>query len=66
MSIYDNVLSGLRLAGVKVRDKDSLVESCLCRADLWEEVSLACGLRIMCTAASVEVSGLVPAPAARA
>jgi phosphate transport system ATP-binding protein len=38
MSIYDNVLSGLRLAGVKVRDKDSLVESCLRRAGLWDEV----------------------------
>jgi phosphate transport system ATP-binding protein len=38
MSIYDNVTSGLRLAGVKVRDKDSLVESCLRRAGLWNEV----------------------------
>jgi phosphate transport system ATP-binding protein len=38
MSIYDNVISGLRLAGIKVRDKDSLVESCLRRASLWEEV----------------------------
>ena len=32
MSIYDNVISGLRLAGIKVRDKDALVESCLRRA----------------------------------
>ena len=38
MSIYDNVTSGLKLAGIKVRDKDSLVESCLRRAGLWEEV----------------------------
>jgi phosphate transport system ATP-binding protein len=38
MSIYDNVTSGLRLAGIKVRDKDSLVESCLRRAGLWDEV----------------------------
>jgi phosphate transport system ATP-binding protein len=38
MSIYDNVTSGLKLAGIKVRDKDSLVESCLRRASLWEEV----------------------------
>ena len=38
MSIYDNVVSGLKLAGIKVRDKDSLVESCLRRASLWDEV----------------------------
>jgi len=38
MSIYDNVISGLRLSGIKVRDKDSLVESCLRRAGLWDEV----------------------------
>jgi phosphate transport system ATP-binding protein len=38
MSIYDNVISGLKLAGVKVRDKDALVESCLRRASLWDEV----------------------------
>jgi phosphate transport system ATP-binding protein len=38
MSIYDNVISGLRLSGVRVRDKDSLVESCLRRAGLWGEV----------------------------
>jgi phosphate transport system ATP-binding protein len=38
MSIYDNVVSGLKLAGIKARDKDSLVESCLRRAGLWEEV----------------------------
>src|SRR5262249_9263773 len=28
----------LRLAGIRARDKDSLVESCLRRAGLWEEV----------------------------
>ncbi len=38
MSIYDNVISGLKLAGIKVRDKDGLVESCLRRAGLWDEV----------------------------
>jgi phosphate transport system ATP-binding protein len=40
MSIYDNVLAGLRLTGVKASgdDKDMLVESCLIRAGLWQEV----------------------------
>jgi phosphate transport system ATP-binding protein len=38
MSIYENVISGLRLAGIRVRDKDSIVESCLRRASLWDEV----------------------------
>jgi phosphate transport system ATP-binding protein len=38
MSIYDNVISGLKLSGMKVRDKDALVESCLLRAGLWDEV----------------------------
>jgi len=38
MSIYENVTSGLKLAGIKVRDKDSLVEGCLRRAGLWNEV----------------------------
>jgi phosphate transport system ATP-binding protein len=38
MSIYDNVISGLKLSGTKVRNKDGLVESCLRRAGLWEEV----------------------------
>jgi phosphate transport system ATP-binding protein len=38
MSISDNVISGLRLSGTKVRDKDAVVESCLRRAGLWEEV----------------------------
>jgi phosphate transport system ATP-binding protein len=40
MSIYDNVLAGLRLTGVKSdRDeKDALVETCLSKAGLWKEV----------------------------
>ena len=38
MSIYDNVASGLKLAGIKVADKDDLVESSLHRAGLWNEV----------------------------
>jgi phosphate transport system ATP-binding protein len=40
MSIYDNVLASLRLTGVKasVQVKDELVESCLSKAGLWNEV----------------------------
>jgi phosphate transport system ATP-binding protein len=38
MSVYDNVVSGLRLAGLKVADKDAVVESSLHRAGLWNEV----------------------------
>ena len=38
MSVYDNVASGLKLAGIKVRDKDFVVESSLRRAGLWNEV----------------------------
>jgi phosphate transport system ATP-binding protein len=38
MSIYDNVASGLKLAGVKTPDKDNLVETSLQRAGLWKEV----------------------------
>ena len=38
MSIYDNVASGLKLAGIKVRDKDAVVEASLRRAGLWNEV----------------------------
>jgi phosphate transport system ATP-binding protein len=38
MSIYENVVSGLKLAGIRVGDKDGLVEYCLRRAGLWEEV----------------------------
>jgi phosphate transport system ATP-binding protein len=38
MSIYDNVASGLKLAGIKARNKDALVETSLRRAGLWNEV----------------------------
>jgi phosphate transport system ATP-binding protein len=40
MSIYDNVLAGLRLTGVKAdrAGKDALVEESLTRAGLWREV----------------------------
>ncbi|GGN90865.1 phosphate import ATP-binding protein PstB [Streptomyces albiflavescens] len=40
MSIYDNVVAGLRLTGTRVsrREKDELVEESLTRAGLWKEV----------------------------
>jgi phosphate transport system ATP-binding protein len=40
MSIYDNVVAGLRLTGVKADrgEKDALVEGCLTKAGLWREV----------------------------
>ena len=40
MSIYDNVLAGLKLTGVKANraERDSLVEGSLTRAGLWKEV----------------------------
>ena len=40
MSIYDNVIAGLKLTGIKAgRDvKDALVESSLIKAGLWKEV----------------------------
>jgi phosphate transport system ATP-binding protein len=38
MSIYDNVASGLKLAGIKGLDKDEVVETSLLRAGLWAEV----------------------------
>ncbi|WP_042455775.1 phosphate ABC transporter ATP-binding protein [Streptacidiphilus jiangxiensis] len=40
MSIYDNVASGLKLAGIKVthQERDELVETSLVRAGLWTEV----------------------------
>ena len=40
MSIYDNVIAGLKLTGVSAsRDhRDYLVESCLTKAGLWKEV----------------------------
>jgi phosphate transport system ATP-binding protein len=38
MSISQNVLSGLSLSGKRVRKHDALVEYCLARAGLWNEV----------------------------
>ncbi|WP_322748211.1 MULTISPECIES: phosphate ABC transporter ATP-binding protein [unclassified Frankia] len=38
MTVFDNVASGLKLAGIKGKDKESLVERCLLRAGLWNEV----------------------------
>ncbi len=40
MSIYDNVLAGLKFVGAKPSksEKDSLVEECLKKASLWKEV----------------------------
>ena len=38
MSIYDNVLAGLRFTRTKAHDKDALVEESLQRAGLWNEV----------------------------
>jgi phosphate transport system ATP-binding protein len=38
MSVYDNVASGLKLAGIKVRDRDAVVEYSLRQAGLWEEM----------------------------
>ena len=40
MSIYDNVISGLRLTGIRAgrRELDDLVEECLIKAGLWKEV----------------------------
>jgi len=38
MSVYDNVLSGLKLTRSRATDRDALVEQCLGRAGLWNEV----------------------------
>jgi phosphate transport system ATP-binding protein len=40
MSVYDNVLAGLKLTGSKANrnEKDELVEECLIKAGLWKEV----------------------------
>jgi phosphate transport system ATP-binding protein len=38
MTIYENVVSGLKLAGIRVADRDGVVEYCLRRAGLWDEV----------------------------
>jgi phosphate transport system ATP-binding protein len=38
MTIGENVLSGLKLAQLKVENKEDLMEECLVRAGLWKEV----------------------------
>jgi phosphate transport system ATP-binding protein len=38
MTIKGNVLAGLRLNNRRIKDEDSLVESCLSRASIWSEV----------------------------
>jgi len=38
MSIGENVISGLKLAGIPCRDKAEMTERCLTRAGLWSEV----------------------------
>ena len=38
MTIAQNVLSGLKLSGMRVSDRDAVVEECLTRAGLWKEV----------------------------
>jgi phosphate transport system ATP-binding protein len=38
MTIAENVLAGLKLAQLKVPNKDELLEECLTRAGLWNEV----------------------------
>jgi phosphate transport system ATP-binding protein len=38
MSIGENVMAGLKLSGVTISDRTSLIEECLTRAGLWREV----------------------------
>jgi phosphate transport system ATP-binding protein len=38
MTIAQNVLSGLKLSGIRVADREAVVEECLTRAGLWKEV----------------------------
>jgi len=38
MTIKENVLSGLKLAQIKINNADELLESCLVRSGLWDEV----------------------------
>jgi phosphate transport system ATP-binding protein len=38
MTVYDNVASGLKLAGIKVRNRDEVVELSLRQAGLWNEM----------------------------
>ncbi|ROR45857.1 phosphate ABC transporter ATP-binding protein [Kitasatospora cineracea] len=68
MSIHDNVVSGLKLAGIKASrdERDHLVESSLRQAGLWDEVSTRLGTpgcalsggrqQRLCTARSLAVS----------
>jgi phosphate transport system ATP-binding protein len=38
MTVADNVLSGLKLSGIRVSQRDALIEDALQRASLWNEV----------------------------
>jgi phosphate transport system ATP-binding protein len=38
MTIRENVLSGIKLAHIKVNDEEALMEKCLTRAGLWKDV----------------------------
>jgi phosphate transport system ATP-binding protein len=38
MTIAENVLSGLKLCGIKTKEPNAVVEECLTRAGLWKEV----------------------------
>jgi phosphate transport system ATP-binding protein len=38
MTVYENVLSGLKLSGIKESKPDDLVEECLHKSGLWKEV----------------------------
>jgi phosphate transport system ATP-binding protein len=38
MTIRENVVSGLKLAHIKINNEDDLIEKCLNRAGLWKEV----------------------------
>jgi phosphate transport system ATP-binding protein len=40
MSVYDNVVAGLKLTGIKLsrNEKDDVVQECLTKAGLWQEV----------------------------
>ena len=51
MSIRDNVLSGLKLSGKKIKNPDDVVEECLQKAHLWNSV------KNRLNAAALELSG---------
>ena len=44
MSIYENVMAGLKLTGIKLNrtEKDGLVEECLTKAGLWRRSATGC------------------------